>query len=85
VRDEKSEVEHEDIKELVNEEIIGEVPDHKHVREGIALRKPVVSYKPDSRAAYAVKDVAHRIKGGEPPKRPLQKRLKMRLQDVSPI
>jgi septum site-determining protein MinD len=85
VRDEKSEVEHEDIKELVDEEIIGKVPDHKHVREGIALRKPVVDYKPDSKASYAVKDVAHRIKGREPPKRPLQKRLKMRLQDVSPI
>ncbi|PSH01632.1 MAG: hypothetical protein BRC27_01520 [Nanohaloarchaea archaeon SW_10_44_10] len=85
VRNEKSEVEHEDIEELVDEEIIGEVPEHKHVREGIALRKPVVSYKPDSRASYAIEDVAHNLKGREPPKRPLQKRLKMRLQDVSPI
>lgn len=85
VRDEKSEVEDEDVRELVEEEIIGRVPDHKHVREGIALRKPVVDYKPDSKASYAIKDVAHRLKGGEPPARPLQKRLKMRLQDISPI
>lgn len=85
VREEQSEVEDEDIKELVDEEIIGKIPDHKHVREGIALRKPVVSYKPDSRASYAVKDVAHKLKGKETPQRPLQQRLKMRLQDISPI
>jgi septum site-determining protein MinD len=85
VRDEKSEVEEEDIYELLEEDIIGKIPDHKHVREGIALRKPVVSYKPDSKASYAVKDVAHRLKGREPPQRPLQQRLKMRLQNISPI
>lgn len=85
VREEQSEVEDEDIRELVDEEIIGKIPDHRHVREGIALRKPVVSYKPESRASYAVKDVAHRLKGREPPRRPIQQRLKMRLQDISPI
>lgn len=85
VREEKSEVEDEDIYELLEEDIIGKIPDHKHVREGIALRKPVVSYKPDSKASHALKDVAHRLKGQEPPQKPLQKRLKMRLQDISPI
>lgn len=83
VRREKSEVEEEDIQELVNEDIIGKVPDHKHVREGIALRKPVVSYKPDSRASHAIKDVAHRLKGREPPKRGVSAKLKYRLQDLS--
>lgn len=85
VREEKAEVDDEDINELLEEEIIGKVPDHKHVREGIALRKPVVSYKPDSKASHAVKDVAHRLKGQEPPERGLQQRLKSRLQDISPV
>ncbi|MFB6190619.1 MAG: hypothetical protein ABEJ91_03535, partial [Candidatus Nanohaloarchaea archaeon] len=51
VRDEKSEVALDDVRELMETEIIGKVPDHKHVREGIALREPVVSYKPNSSAS----------------------------------
>lgn len=85
VREEQSEVEDDDIHELINEQIIGKIPDHKHVREGIALRKPVVAYKPDSKASYAVKDVAHRLKGQEPPERGLKQALKSTIQDISPI
>lgn len=85
VRGEKSEVEKEEIKDLVGAEIIGEVPDHKHVREGIALRKPVVSYKPSSRASRSIKDVAHRVRGEEPPERGLRFKLSSKIQDVSPF
>ncbi len=85
VREEKAEVEHEDIEELMEEEIIGKVPDHKHVREGIALREPVVSYKPESKASYAIKDVAHRIRGNEPPKRTVKQKLKARMEEVNPF
>ena len=85
VRGEQSEVEMEEIKDLVGTEIIGEIPDHKHVREGIALRKPVVSYKPSSKASNAIKDVAHRVRGEEPPERGLQTKLKSKIQDISPF
>lgn len=83
VRDEKSEVKEEDVTDLLEEDIIGRVPDHKHVREGIALRKPVVSYKPRSKPSRKIKEVAHRIKGEEPPEPELSEKLRMKLQDVS--
>ncbi len=85
VRGEKSEVDREDIEDLVETDIIGAVPDHKHVREGIALRKPVVDYKPDSRASHAIKDVAHRVRGVEPPKRGIKGKLRSRIEELSPF
>lgn len=85
VRGEKSEVDMEDIQDLMETEILGKIPDHSHVREGIALREPVVSYKPDSSASHAIKDVAHRLQGREPPKRGLHDKLKMKFQDISPF
>ncbi len=85
VRGEKAEVDDSDIKELINENIIGRVPDHKHVREGIALREPVVSYKPNSEASYAVKDVAHRLKGQEPPQRGISEKFRSKFQEISPF
>jgi septum site-determining protein MinD len=85
VRGEKSEVDRNDVEELVGTEIIGAVPDHKHVREGIALREPVVSYKPNSKASMAIEDIAYRIKGEEPPKRGLYEKFKANVNDVSPF
>ncbi len=85
VRNEKSEVDIGDVKDLVGAEIIGTVPDHKHVREGIALREPVASYKPKSEASLAFDDIAHRIRGEEPPSRGFADRLKTRLEDISPF
>lgn len=85
VRGEKAEVDDSDIQELINEDIIGRVPDHKHVREGIALREPVVSYKPNSEASYAVKDVAHRLKGQEPPQRGFSDKFRSKFQEISPF
>lgn len=85
VRGERAEVEHEDVLDLVETEIIGKVPDHEHVREGIALREPVVSYKPGSRVSAAIEDVAYRVKGEEPPKRTVSERMKHTLQDISPL
>jgi septum site-determining protein MinD len=85
VRGEKSEVEDGDIYELMDIDIIGRVPDHSHVREGIALREPVVSYKPNSKASNAFKDVAHRVQGREPPTRGIQDKVRMKIQEVSPF
>lgn len=85
VREETSEVDSEDIEDLIDTDIIGKVPDHKHVREGIALREPVVSYKPSSEASHAIKDVAHKIRGEEPPARGVKGKLRSRLEDFSPF
>ncbi|MFB6144918.1 MAG: cell division ATPase MinD [Candidatus Nanohaloarchaea archaeon] len=85
VRNEKSEVDDEDIVDLMETDIIGKVPDHKHVREGIALREPVVSYKPSSKASRAIQDVAYRVKGEEPPVRGISSKLRSRIQDISPF
>ncbi len=85
VRGEKSEVDLADVRELVEADIIGTVPDHPHVREGIALREPVVSYKPNSQASLAIRDVAHRLRGEEPPRRGLTQRLKVKVNEISPL
>ena len=85
VREEKSEVEDEDVYRLLETDIVGRIPDHKHVREGIALREPVVSYKPDSAASHAVKDVACRLQGQEPPARTLKDKMRVRLEDFNPF
>ena len=85
VRNEKSEVDHEDVKDLIETDILGKVPDHKHVREGIALREPVVSYRPESRVSKHISDVAYRLKGEEPPKRGVGQRLKMKFEEISPF
>lgn len=85
VRNEKSEVSDQDINELMETEIIGKVPEHKHVREGIALREPVLSYKPGSEVSNAFKDVAHRLQGREPPARSLGDRLMEKFQNLSPV
>lgn len=85
VRGEKSEVDLADIQDLMEVDILGQIPDHTHVREGIALREPVVSYKPNSEASHAIKDVAHRLQGREPPARGLSDKLKIKLHDVSPF
>lgn len=83
VREEDHEVEHGDVEELVGEQVIGKVPDHKHVREAIALRNPVVSYKPDSRASHAIEDVAYKLRGEKPPERGLGTKLKYRMDEMS--
>lgn len=83
VRNEDAEVANQDIEELVGTEIIGEVPDHKHVREAIALRNPVVSYKPDSRASHRIEDVAHKLQGKQPPERGMSTKLKYKIDEFS--
>lgn len=85
VRGEKSEVDMDDVKDLIETDILGTVPDHPHVREGIALREPVVSYKPNSRATMAIEDVAYELKGEEPPSRGLTTQLKMKMNEISPL
>lgn len=83
VEGEDYEVEHEDVQELIEEDILGKVPNHKHVKEAIALRNPVVSYKPDSRASHAIEDVAYKLRGEEPPERGLGTKLKYKVDEMN--
>jgi septum site-determining protein MinD len=85
VRNEKAEVEDHDIKELLDEHIIGRIPDHRHVREGIALRRPVVDHKPDSPASHAIQDVAYRIRGETPPEKTPVEKLRLGIKRLSPL
>lgn len=85
VREEKAEVNRSDVEDLVGTEIIGTVPDHKHVREGIALREPVASYKPNSPASKAIEEVAYEVKGEEPPERGLTEKLRSTMDQISPF
>lgn len=82
VRGEQSEVSDEDVLELMDTEILGKVPDHKHVREGIALREPVVSYKPNSSPSNRIEEIAYRVKGEEPPQRGVQGKLVEKVHDL---
>lgn len=85
VRGEKAEVEDEDIYDLMDVDIVGRIPDHQHVREGIALREPVLSYKPNSEASNAFKDVAHRMQGREPPTRTLTEKFREKVHNYTPF
>lgn len=85
VDNEDYEVTNEDVRDLVEEELVGKVPNHRDVKESIALRNPVVSHKPKSRASHAIKDVAHRIRGEEPPERGLGTKVRYRLDEMNLI
>ncbi len=82
VRDEKSEVRTEDAEELVEAEVIGEIPDHKHIRQSIALKEPVKSLRPDSAISKHIEDTAHRVKGQEPPNRSFSEKMALKIDEV---
>jgi len=55
----------EDILELP---VIANIPEHKRVRESIALKRPVVTCFPNSKASIEMKRLAHFLLGEELPK-----------------
>ncbi len=80
VRNEETEVPTEKAQELVGEPVIAEIPNHQDVREGIAVREPVLSLKPESLVSARIEDLAYRIRGEEPPERPIPTKIRHRLQ-----
>ncbi len=82
VREEKAEVQREDAEELLGSEVIGEIPDHKHVRQAIALKEPVKSLRPESAVSKHIEDTAHRIKGREPPKRTISEKISLKIDKM---
>ena len=52
-----------EIGELIDMEILGEIPEDETVKKAIALRVPVVVYDPRARASVAIKQIAARLIG----------------------
>lgn len=65
-----------EIKNLLDTEILAEIPEDLAVQESIAKRTPVVYHKPNSKASNAIKQLAATIAGEEISiKQPLRQRL----------
>lgn len=82
VRGEASQVGIEEAEKLVEVPVIGQIDDHKHVRESIALREPVTSVRPESKVSRQIEDLAHRMQGREPPERGLSEKVRLKLKDL---
>lgn len=76
------ELENESIRSFVDEEIIGQIPDHQYIRESIALKSPVVCHKPNSRVSHAIEDISYKIRGKEPPERGLSAKLRYMIHKI---
>lgn len=65
-----------EIKNLLDTEILAEIPEDLAVQESIAKRMPVVNHKPNSKASNEIKKLAARLVGEEISiKQPLRQRL----------
>lgn len=76
VKNEYHEVPIEHIEEMLGLPVIGRIPEDREVRKAIALKEPIVSYNPKSRAAQHMKAIAAQLIGEEyTPKKPWSLRL----------
>jgi septum site-determining protein MinD len=62
-RGEDFEVGRKHIEDLLELPIIAAIPEHRKVREAIAMKTPVVAYSPNSRASMEIKRLAHSLLG----------------------
>ncbi len=53
------------IEDILETPVIAKIPEHKKVREAIAMRTPVVTYSPHSKASVEMKRLAHFLLGEE--------------------
>ena len=70
-RNEPSELSKDDVENILESRVIGEMPDHRRVRESIVMNEPVVSYSPASKPAKKMKDIAYEISDLERPNKGL--------------
>ncbi len=82
VRGEANEVGLAEAENLVEVPVIGQINDHEHVRESIALREPVTSVRPESKVSRQIEDLAHRMQGREPPERGLSEKVRLKFKDL---
>lgn len=67
VRNEKYELSREDVENFLQLPVLSSIIDEKVVRESIALRKPVTTFKPLSRSARAINSLSYKIMGEKQP------------------
>lgn len=67
-RGEDFEVDPKHIEDILELPIIANIPEHKKVREAIAMKIPVVAYAPNSEASLEIKRLAHSLLGEEMPR-----------------
>ncbi|MFQ3308350.1 MAG: septum site-determining protein MinD [Candidatus Nanohaloarchaea archaeon] len=82
VRGEPSQVGITEAEQLVEVPVIGQIDDHEHVRESIALREPVTSVRPEAKVSRQIEDLAHRMQGREPPEKGLSEKVRLKLKDM---
>jgi septum site-determining protein MinD len=68
VRKEKFELTDREIEEILGLHVISKIPNHKMVRESIAIKNPVFSYSPHSPVSGEISRLSHMLAGEEPPK-----------------
>lgn len=71
-RNEASELSTEDVENILDSQVIGELPAHRRIRESIVMNEPVVSYSPASKPAKRMKDIAYEISDKEKPRQGLR-------------
>jgi len=59
----------EQVEELLEAPVVAEIPEDVNVPRSIAVRKPVVAYRPRARAALEIRDLAYELCGEKPPER----------------
>ncbi len=57
----------EHVEEILDLPVIANIPEHKKVRESIAMKTPVVTYSPNSKVSLEMKRLAHFLLGEELP------------------
>jgi septum site-determining protein MinD len=65
VNKENFEVNSKHVEDILDLPVIAEIPEHKNVREAIAMKTPVVTYYPNSKASLEMKRLAHFLLGEE--------------------
>lgn len=74
-RGENFEIEDKHIQDILEVPIISKIPEHKKVRESVAMKIPVVVYAPYSKASIEIKRVAHFLLEEEMPKISLKQKI----------
>ena len=68
VRKDKHEMNAQEVREFLGMDIIGTIPEDKEFRKALAAKKPLVAYRPHSKASLGFKDVASSLVGVKPKK-----------------
>ncbi len=66
VRNDRHEIHPQEVREFLGMEILGTIPEDKEFRKAMIAKKPLVSYKPGSKASIGFRNVAAALTGTKP-------------------